>query len=68
MKTAEELYREKVSELSARLVLARLEDGVTHIDVDEALLDIEDPDLINDVYEQANADLALLADRFREGD
>lgn len=68
MKTAEELYREKVSELSARLVLARLEDGITHIDVDEALLDIEDPDLINDVYEQANADLALLADRFREGD
>ncbi|QDP65467.1 MAG: hypothetical protein Tp182DCM212571_85 [Prokaryotic dsDNA virus sp.] len=68
MKTAEELYREKVTELSARLVLARLEDGVTHIDVDEALLDIEDPDLINDVYEQANADLALLADRFREGD
>jgi len=68
MRTAEELYREKVSELSARLVLARLEDGVTHIDVDEALLDIEDPDLINDVYEQANADLALLADRFREGD
>jgi len=68
MRTAEELYREKVSELSARLVLARLEDGITHIDVDEALLDIEDPDLINDVYEQANADLALLADRFREGD
>ena len=68
MKTAEELYREKVTELSARLVLARLEDGVTHIDVDEALLDIEDPDFINDVYEQANADLALLADRFREGD
>jgi len=68
MRTAEELYREKVTELSARLVLARLEDGVTHIDVDEALLDIEDPDLINDVYEQANADLALLADRFREGD
>ena len=68
MKTAEELYREKVTELSARLVLARLEDGVTHIDVDEALLDIEDPDLINDVYEQANADLALLADRFRVGD
>ena len=68
MRTAEELYRKKVSELSARLVLARLEDGITHIDVDEALLDIEDPDLINDVYEQANADLALLADRFREGD
>jgi hypothetical protein len=68
MRTAEELYREKVTELSARLVLARLEDGITHIDVDEALLDIEDPDLINDVYEQANADLALLADRFREGD
>ena len=68
MRTAEELYREKVTELSARLVLARLEDGISHIDVDEALLDIEDPDLINDVYEQANADLALLADRFREGD
>ena len=68
MKTAEELYREKVTELFSRLVLARLEDGVTHIDVDEALLDIEDPDFINDVYEQANADLALLADRFREGD
>ena len=68
MRTAEELYRERVSELSARLVLARLEDGITHIDVDEALLDIEDPDLINDVYEQANSDLALLADRFREGD
>lgn len=68
MKTAEELYREKVTELSARLVLEHLEDGITHIDVDEALLDIEDPDLINDVYEQANADLSLMADRFREGD